>query len=387
MSSVPSLPRPSRLQTRASSRATAKAASPSISTSSPAAEGAAVAWADSSEELDTHRESPPQTPLDWAEVIIGVVKNVLAMENKYLSNAKAEAILGAVDNIKNGYTRILEQNISLKDQLSALLSGTPTVTAPPPPSKTIIVRPSALAQDPVLKKNSIADLQKTLGSTIRDKAITVDTITTRRNDIAIKIPDTADSDDIINTINASISNSGQASLSRKLQPEIMVSLAGTSDITADKILQEVPNYMPSARITEWKIIRSNAKAITLRLPAVDRDRIIRDGFIVINSLRLRCRDVIGVRACFTCGSCHNQSSPCRDKKMCLTCGGSHEMRDCPNKDKPLDTKRCSLCNGVGHNFHEGPPCKVKLNHMREKYLRTERLPGGPAYNGPFAELL
>ncbi|KAF4650381.1 hypothetical protein FOL47_001200 [Perkinsus chesapeaki] len=376
---MPPIPPPSRQlrsQNRSAAKSSDRAASGSQSANSSSANtphpaGRGIDWAEITD-LDEQLESS-RTPMDWAETITNVVNGVLAQEGKYFSLAKADIILKAIESMKTGYIRILEQNISLKDKLlskasetppvvsyrGALLSGIPHTSRLPPPSKTIVVKPTSLPDDPIGRKSTILNLQKTLGATVRDKAIVVDTITTRRGDVAIKVPENTDTDEIISTINSAIP-SGKAAVANKLQPEVMISLAGTSDITPDKILSDVPLYMPGTDTQNWKIIRANSKMVTVRMPCRDRDRIMKEGFIVVDTLRLRCRDVIGIRACFSCGSCHGQAAPCREKKSCLTCGGQHEMRDCPNRELPLDQRRCSLCGGSGHNYHEGPLCRVKL---------------------------
>ncbi|KAF4677845.1 hypothetical protein FOZ60_017152, partial [Perkinsus olseni] len=46
--------------------------------------------------------------------------------------------------------------------------------------------------------------------------------------------------------------------------------------------------MPSVDTDKWKAIEANSN--TLSMPASDRNLIMREGYIVIDSLRLRCRE-------------------------------------------------------------------------------------------------
>ncbi|KAF4685967.1 hypothetical protein FOZ60_005901 [Perkinsus olseni] len=316
MSFNPPLNRSSRQQHRAASKAAAKSTAPppapAAAAAAAAASSARASWNEMIDDPGDQLDAAPQTPLDSAETNTSIIKGILAQDNEYLNMAKAEAILEPLKD------QLLEKRSQLDrpSYRNALMTTTPSPCSPPPSTKTIVVRPS-LPDDPARKKTVMTNLQRALGNAIKDKALLVDTVVARRNDVAIRVPENS-----------------------------------TTGITPDKLLQEVPAYMPSAAIESWKIIRSNTKAITLRLPACDRDRVMRDGFI----LRFL-----------------PQPSLRRERKACLTCGGPHEMRDCPNKERPLDQERCSPCNGLGHNFHEGPPCKVKLSLMGEKYLRTERL--------------
>ncbi|KAF4700013.1 hypothetical protein FOZ62_018204, partial [Perkinsus olseni] len=69
---------------------------------------------------------------------------------------------------------------------------------------------------------------------------------------------------------------------------LMISLAGTKDITLYKIINDITCHMPSVDTDKWKAIE--AKSNTLSMPASDRNLIMREGYIVIDSLRRRCRE-------------------------------------------------------------------------------------------------
>ncbi|KAF4756036.1 hypothetical protein FOZ63_007651 [Perkinsus olseni] len=76
--------------------------------------------------------------------------------------------------------------------------------------------------------------------------------------------------------------------------------------------------MPSVDTDKWKAIEANSN--TLSMPASDRNLIMKEGYIVIDSLRLRasCRGPL---------ASPKEKKSLRPLRQCLTYGGQHEKRD------------------------------------------------------------
>ncbi|GBM40285.1 hypothetical protein AVEN_34225-1 [Araneus ventricosus] len=72
--------------------------------------------------------------------------------------------------------------------------------------------------------------------------------------------------------------------------------------------------------------------------------------------------------CFKCQGWHHGASLCKMNPKCVICAGTHEYRDCPNKNKENFVTKCANCGGNHTASYRGcprfPKIKPKTNSIQ-----------------------
>ncbi|KAF4650748.1 hypothetical protein FOL47_000881 [Perkinsus chesapeaki] len=172
-----------------------------------------------------------------------------------------------------------------------------------------------------------------------------------------------------------------AGVAPKLQPEVLI-FTGDYQEDIQNLPADIKTHNPKLDPSTWHTVRSNDKITIYRMNADQRKELISRGGCFVKGQKLKCKDVVTVRVCLTCGKAHANPANCKTKpedRICVRCCGKHSLKpgECPIEGFP-DRLKCCLCGLEGHTpFRGDNSCCHKTNELKQRKVNMTDYGDGP----------
>ncbi|KAF4650706.1 hypothetical protein FOL46_000783, partial [Perkinsus olseni] len=305
--------------------------------------------------------------------------------NKRSTREKGAVGVQLVSDIRMRLFELLEENRSLRIDLASSVPRSyrdvtagggggiqphPSTTTPTP---TRIFTPNVKNKSVILKPTSdgvMANVDNELKK-LKDalNGLEIIRIKVRQRGVEVITPPSTR----LSEIQSKISSCGlpfTAGDAPKLQPEVLI-FTGDYQDDPQNLSQDIKSHNSRLDPESWHTVRTNNKFTIYRMTPDQRKELILRGGCFVRGQKLKCKDIVTVRVCLTCGKAHANPANCRTKpedRVCVKCCGNHSLKlgECPLEEFPAVLK-CCLCGGEGHTpFRGDNSACAKTNELRQR---------------------
>lgn len=110
----------------------------------------------------------------------------------------------------------------------------------------------------------------------------------------------------------------------------------------------------------------------LEVPHNIRTKLFEVNRIYLGFSACRFKDHVKIKHCYRCLGFGHLSKDCTAEVHCGHCGGSHEMRDCPNRSKDACCHNCKInkSSDTSHSALDGLKCPILKRRLTDKVRLT-----------------